>query len=171
MISSSVASGKEKERTEEHNEEKEENEEDEGKEEGDETDEGKMEEERRNEGKVKWEVYKAYLASLGGLWIIAAIIMGYILSSTGDTLIYIWMADWTTGIGEGKGDDANLSYFLSVYVGIILVVCVIVLIRSFLEAFAIINASRTLHSKLLHSGSLPSLSSTNLKEVLISFCQ
>ena len=131
-----------------------------------------IEEERRETGSVKLAIYREYLTSSGGVWLWVPILALFIIYQSlvvgRSWFISIWTRSYAThssllvqqpreslvmpfmktAMGRELGADTNLAYYLGVYVGLSVVICVMGTLRYLLVYRASLQASKRLFENI-----------------------
>ena len=132
------------------------------------------EDEKRETGRMKVSIYKQYLVSSGGFWfwgpimILYAVYQGLILGKS--WFIGIWTRSYKTerlsllspmlpydyspvrdNAHDTQTSDDNLSFYLSVYIGLSIVICIFGTLRYFFVFMGSLRASKKLFENLTYA--------------------
>lgn len=132
------------------------------------------EDEKRETGRIKVNIYKQYLASSGGFWfwspimILFAIYQALILGRS--WFIGIWTRSYKTeseflfvqvlphkffamrdSAYDAQTSDDNVSFYLGIYVGISIVICIFGTLRYFVVFIGSLRASKKLFENLTYA--------------------
>jgi len=103
--------------------------------------------ESRVEGKVSWNVYKAYMLSSGGWWVLLTLIFLFCIHQSGRVSADFWLAFWS---GQDWAHPAHpLGYWMGIFAIFGAVVTLASLIRSTLFANRTCHASLSMHNSML----------------------
>ena len=131
------------------------------------------EDEKREKGSIKLGIYQEYLTASGGFWFWAPIMCLYVVyqgiivgrswfigywtrSYHTESLLtqqfsHIYMISTSKGTPDAQSVDHGLSFYLGVYVGLSVIICIFGTLRYFLVFLGAIRASRELFEKLTYS--------------------
>ena len=130
------------------------------------------EDEKRETGAIKMKIYKEYFSTSGGLWLWLPIVIIFVVHQGivmgRSWFVGLWTKSYETGtVGiqqvlrlpvalsssytSTKGSSHDLSYYLGVYFGISLVICISGTLRYFLVYMRAIKASKELFEKLTYA--------------------
>lgn len=128
------------------------------------------EDEKRENGSIRASIYGEYLKASGGVWFWSPIMCLFVLYQSivvaRSWFIGYWTRSYKTesllvqqsgyryisnGRVEGLAIDHDLSFYLSIYVGISIMVCILGTLRYILVFLGAIRASRTLFDRLTYA--------------------
>ena len=128
------------------------------------------EDEKRETGRMSVHIYKQYLVSSGGLWfwgpimVLYAVYQGLILGRS--WFIAIWTRSYEAEsrslftqvqpysypvVMDGAFDNDNLAFYLGIYVGLSVVICVFGALRYFFVFMGSLRASKKLYENLTYA--------------------
>ncbi|KAF2814641.1 ATP-dependent bile acid permease [Mytilinidion resinicola] len=132
-----------------------------------------VEDETTMRGRISWAVYRRYMSAGGGFWFWAIIVLAFAIFEAGLLGQYLWLAMWTdsyspkamiTGLSRNAPSynittrplkavdlDPDLRYYLIVYIGISLLLCVEGAVRYYVVFKASTIASRVLFHDFTHA--------------------
>ncbi|XP_071507087.1 ATP-binding cassette sub-family C member 5-like [Diadema antillarum] len=116
--------------------------------------------EERTGGALSWRTYHGYIQAMGGYFFALLIFLAYVSVVGLLTFNNWWLSYWietsgnrspnetTDGEPPSLVNDPNLSFYMLVYGGTILIILVVALLKSFIYMKLTIRSSSTLHKKL-----------------------
>lgn len=101
-------------------------------------------------GVIEWGVIRTYWKSMGcivGLFVLLSVASMQMSRNFAD----VWLAKWVNSLNGSNTDDQNnmKSYYLEMYVTIVVVNSILTFIRAFLFAWAGIKAAKYIHNSLV----------------------
>ena len=130
------------------------------------------EDEKRETGSIKWSIYKLYFSMSGGVWFWLPILLLFagnqIVILSRSWFIGVWTRSYKTessllyqlhnqymvltrNMQASEEGTHGLSYYLGIYLGLSLIMCVTGTLRYFFVFAAAIRASRKLFDKLTYT--------------------